>query len=404
MIQTWTSTLMKKMNEKIILNVIHNKQPISRAEISEISNLASSTVTTIVNDLIHVDLVNETTKGESRGGRKPILLELNDDALYVCGLEWGISEIKSVLINLNGGIVDSQKAPVYSHELEYFIETTKSMIEAYKIKVGDPTKIHGVGLGVHGIVNAQEGLLLLSPHFKWENVALKDQLEASLQYNLMVDNDVRMMAYAEKWKGKEEFIFIYSGYGIGAAFVLNDQLYYGKDWSAGEIGHMKIVENGPRCVCGARGCLDALISLPSLVRRYDPDCPSEATFHHMQKRWLTIVANARLGEEKAIELLEDTGKYLGKAISNVINFVNPEAIVIGGNLIEAKDIILPVVEQQIEENVLRTCRKNIEFNSSDFGDLMGPIGSANKVLEQIFVVSGAEQSLSATKNSILIGK
>lgn len=388
MIPRGNVNLMKEINKKNILNIIRRNQPISRARIAEMSSLASSTVTSIVGDLIEEGLVKETTKGKSRGGRRPIMLELNTDSIFICGFEWGIAEIKSVLVNLNCELIDSQAVAVEQKDLNYFLTITESMLSSYQAKLISGSKIFGVGFGVHGIVDASVGKLLLSPHFRWENVLLRQKLEQTLGMSIAVDNDVRMMACAEKWSGLEEFIFIHSGYGIGAAIVLNNQLYRGKNWSAGEFGHMIIVEDGPKCICGNRGCLDALVSLPKLVAQHEQKENGGLSLAEMNEKWLEIVEKARKGQQAELALLKDTGKYLGRAMANVINLLNPGAIIVGGSLVVAEDLVFAVIWEQIEKYVLKTSKKDIEIRVTQFGDLVGAIGAACKVLEEIFVVNG----------------
>lgn len=375
--------LMKKMNQRVILKIIHDKKAISRAKIAETANLAPSTVTAIVSELIDIDLIKETKKGKSRGGRRPILLELNNDGFYLIGFEWGAANIKSVLLNLNREVVDSRVIYLNSNDINDYIDNIKSIVNSYTKQV-KTNKIFGIGVGMHGIVNSQKGELNFAPYFGWEDIPIKKILEEHLNHQIFVDNDVQMMSYAEKWEGKDNFVFIYNEYGIGSAIVFDKQVYHGNNWSAGEFGHMKIVEDGPRCICGSRGCINSLISLPEVISKYNPEYDRNTPFPILQKEWEKIIKKANNQNKKEMKLLENIGKYLGIGISNVINFINPEAIIIGGEFTKAENLLLPIIKRQIEKNALKSCRKNLQINTSSFRQLIGPIGAATRVLEEIF--------------------
>mgnify|MGYP006282771581 FL=1 len=374
---------MKEMNQEIILDLIQNKEAISRAEIAEITDLSPATVSNIVKDLINMDLVKETKRGESRGGRKPILLELNPNGALVIGLEWGISEVKGVLLNLNNEIIEFEEIIVKNFEVEHFIDLSVKLIEKFSQQIEEPEKIYGVGIGVHGLVDPEKGWSRFAPHFEWENVPIKKMMEKNIEYPVLIDNDVRMMALTEKWEGKDNFIFINTGSGIGAAIVLGGELHYGRDFSAGEFGHMTIVEDGPLCSCGDHGCLEALISTTNLVKQYFSEVEKDLTLKNVNKKWKKLINSSLAGEDKARDILKNAGKYLGTGIANIINLLNPDAIIIGGPLIKAQDIVFPVIKNQIEKKSLQIPGNNIEIASAS-DEKVGAVGAGIMVLQEFF--------------------
>ncbi|ACL70814.1 ROK family transcriptional regulator [Halothermothrix orenii] len=381
---------MKKINQQTILELINNKGPISRAEIAEITGLTPATVSNIVKDLLKMDLVRETRQGESRGGRKPILLEVNPEGAYVIGLEWGIGEIKAVLLNLNKKVIKTIKKQVDSFKPEWFLKTTVTIFEEVTGYVENPDKVFGLGIGIHGLVDPDEGVSLYAPHFGWENIKIGKLLKQELQIPIMLDNDVRMMALAEKWEGRDNFIFINTGPGIGSAIVIKGELLYGRDFGAGEFGHMTIVEDGALCSCGNRGCIEALVSVNNLVREYNDSLPEHISFHDIKREWNLLIDLAREEKSRAYSIIEKAGVYLGKGIGNVVNLLNPEAVVIGGDFLLARDLIFPVIKEQVLETALKVPSRDLEITGTAFGEKVGAIGAGTRVLQEIFKLKKEE--------------
>lgn len=382
--------LMKKINQKTILRLIHDRGAISRAKIAEIADLSPSTVSNSVNELLELGLINEREKGKSRGGRRPILLELNSSGFFVVGFEWGITTIRSVLMNLDKKVISKKTVNVINKKPQFFIDKTVDIIKAFAEELNALNKIFGVGIGIHGLVDTDKGISLYAPHFNWHDIEIKKQIEQKVDYPVIIDNDVRMMAYAEKWEGKDDFIFIYTGYGIGSAIVLDGNLLHGKNWSAGEFGHMTIKEDGPDCICGDKGCLNALISVKNLVKKYYDNLPEELGHEEIEKRWNNLVLDAKSGKKAAKKIFEDVGKYLGIAIANVINLLDPQHIIIGGVYTSAEDILYPIIKKEVEKHALKQALKNVKITSTSFGENIGSIGAGNRLIEEIFTLEDDE--------------
>jgi predicted NBD/HSP70 family sugar kinase len=370
---------MKKQNQKNILSLIKDEDGISRAQIADKLRISRATVTNIVRELISYELVQESAVGKSRGGRRPMLLNLKSKGAFVIGIEWGIDSVKAVLLNLKAKIIADDQIKVRSHDFEEYKDITFKLIEKYQSQLVDSTKIIGIGLGIHGLVDPQKGLSIFTPHFNWKQINIKKIIAREYNYPIFIDNDVRMMAAGEIWQGRDDFIFINTGSGIGSALVFKAKLHYGNNYAAGELGHMKIKDGGPKCHCGKTGCLEALSSKESIISRYQKlkDSKSEISFAE-------IISNYQKGESEALIVINDALKYFGRAISDLVNILNPEAVIIGGLFAEFEKILIKPLYQIVKGESMAQAVKDLKIITAYYQDLAGAAGAAEKVLNNFF--------------------
>jgi predicted NBD/HSP70 family sugar kinase len=370
---------MKKQNQKNILTLIKNEGGISRAQIADKLEVSRATVTNIVRELIKLKLVRESKMGKSRGGRRPMLLKLNSEGAYVIGIEWGIEAVKAVLLNFEAEIILEDQIRPQEYSLEEYKNNTFTLIEKYKKEVDASSKIIGIGLGIHGLVDPEKGKSIFTPHFNWGEVDIKSILAEKYDYPIFIDNDVRMMAAGEIWQDREDFIFINTGSGIGAALVFKAELHYGNNYAAGEFGHMKITDDGPMCRCGKKGCLEALSSKESIISRYQKlkELKSEINFDQ-------IMENYQKGENEALIVINDALKYFGRAISDLVNILNPEAVIIGGLFAEYEEMLIKPLYQIVKEESLAEAVKDLKILTAYYQEFAGAAGAAEKVLNNFF--------------------
>lgn len=370
---------MKKQNQKNILSLIKNKNGISRAQIAENLGVSRATVTNIVKDLVKLKLIKEAEMGKSRGGRRPMLLKLNPEGAYVIGLEWGIDEIKSVLINFEAKIIIKDQIEPQERTLAEYKKQTFFLIDKYQKQLQKDSKIIGVGLGIHGLVDPEAGKSIFTPHFEWNELDIKSILSEKYDYPIFIDNDVRMMAAGEIWQNRDDFVFINTGSGIGAALVFKGKLHYGNNFAAGEFGHIKITEHGPSCHCGKRGCLESLSAKESIVLRYQKINPleKEITFDNIMDKY-------QKQEEDALNVINEALKYFGRAVSNLVNVLNPEAVIIGGLFAHYKELLIEPLAQIVKKEALAEAVKNLKLVPAYYQKFAGAAGAADKVLINFF--------------------
>ncbi|CCU78238.1 Glucokinase [Halanaerobium saccharolyticum subsp. saccharolyticum DSM 6643] len=369
---------MKKQNQKNILSLIKNEDGISRSQIADKLKISRATVTNIVRELISYELVQEAAVGKSRGGRRPMLLNLKSKGAFVIGIEWGIDSVKAVLLNLKAKIIADDQIEVQSHDFEEYKKISFNLIEKYQNQLEDSTKIIGIGLGIHGLVDPEKGLSIFTPHFNWDKINIKKVIAKKFNYPIFIDNDVRMMAAGEIWQGRDDFVFINTGSGIGSALVFKSKLHYGNNYAAGELGHMKVKDGGPKCHCGKNGCLESLASKESIILRYKKlNNIKDITFKEIINRY-------QAGEKEALLVVNDALKYFSRAISNILNILNPEAVIIGGLFAEYDQLLLKKLHKIITEDTLNQIADDLKITTAFYKDFAGAVGAAEKVLNNFF--------------------
>ena len=308
-----------------------------------------------------------------------MLLKLNSEGAYVIGIEWGIEAVKAVLLDFEAEIIAEDQIRTEEYTLDEYKNHTFSLIQKYKDQLKVSNKIIGIGLGIHGLVDPEAGKSIFTPHFDWGEVDIKSILAEKYDYPIFIDNDVRMMAAGEIWQDREDFIFINTGSGIGAALVFKAELHYGNNYAAGEFGHMKITNDGPMCRCGKKGCLEALSSKESIISRYQKlkELKSEINFDQ-------IMENYQKGENEALIVINDALKYFGRAISDLVNILNPEAVIIGGLFAEYEEMLITPLYQIVKEESLAQAVKDLKIITAYYKEFAGAAGAAEKVLNNFF--------------------
>ncbi|GAB7388955.1 ROK family transcriptional regulator [Bacillaceae bacterium] len=404
---TGSFQLMKRINKTLILDIIRQHGPISRADIAKMTGLTPPTVTNLVRDLLNTGIVVEGERMESTGGRKPIMLRINPRAYYVIGGDVGISKIVAAVTDLEARIVAKVTRDLQhfaneeaSGAQETVMALVKETIHRIIAQSGiDKDKFLGIGIGMHGLVDSETGTAVFAPNFPLRNVPVKRLLEEEFAIPAYLDNDVRAMALGESWYGHgkdvENFLFVNVGMGIGAGIVLNREVYRGVSQSAGEIGHTTVLEDGPRCNCGNYGCLETVAAAPAIAKRTIKEIKRGAVTslrERVGERLEEITAKmvyeeAVKGDELSIRIIRDTGRFLGIAIANAINLFNPQLVVIGGGVAQAGEMLLEPLIQTAMNRALEVPARAVKILPSKLGEDAGVIGAAVLVLRRLFQVT-----------------
>ncbi|HSO26577.1 MAG TPA: ROK family protein, partial [Anaerolineales bacterium] len=278
--------------------------------------------------------------------------------------------------------------------LEDIVAAMKNQIAAHGLT---PARLLGVGVGASGLVNHQTGVNVLAPNLRWRDVAVREFLETRLKLPVTIDNNVRAMALAEAifgaGKGVNSLAFVYGRVGVGAGFVVGGKIFRGSSLGAGEIGHtIMIAEGGERCRCGNNGCLETLVSesqliaqAAALVERY----PDSVLARQLQTTGASlsiqeIFSAARAGDKHIRQMIEQRACYLGMALANLVNILNPELILLGGLFAEGHDLILPVAEAKMRSVAFAGLGDKVRLEVTRFGWQAGVLGAATMALMAYF--------------------
>ncbi len=373
-----------------VLRLIWSEKSISRAEIARTANLSRSTVSEIVNEILPMGLVREIGEGPSRGGRRPILLEFQDDACTILGVEMGGAHVSVALTDLRGRVLAwvSREHPVRTDPVgtrELIAELCRQCCDAPEAE-GRP--LVGIGVAVPSPVdpNVDGGLSpVVMP--KWGGTLGLDDLAEECGVPLFVDNDANMGALAERWWGAgndtDNLAYIKVATGIGSGHVINGEIYRGSTGVAGEIGHLAIDPQGEECVCGLRGCLVTFVGAKAMEARavaIAGDHP-DSSLTGRRPRIHEIEEAALAGDSLALQVIEETAGYLGTAIAGLLNVMNPSKVVLGGDLARLGDILLDPLRLTVRSRTLVDSTASVEILASELGPRSIAIGAATLVLK-----------------------
>lgn len=380
--------LIRAINRSIILNMIKNYGPISRAEIAKKSKLSPATVTGITADFISEGLVFEKTPGDSTGGRPPIMLALNPQGGFVIGLKLTDKEIIAALTDLEANIIYRDTVPISGNQPEIVLDDIVRLIEhLLASKSVDREMVYGVGLGLAGIIDPKRGILVKSPYFGWKNLPIQQMIQEKINLPTYVENDVNTLTLSEKLFGGgydiDNFLVVTIGRGVGLGVVMNGQFYRGESGGAGELGHTIIMQDGPLCECGKRGCLEAYIGDPALLKAAN-EAYRNGLFKQKVKKIEELCSLAVSGDGTALTIFANAGEMLGRSVANLIQVFNPGRILISGEGTRAGKFLFDNMKEAINKYTMPELLPFTEILVDEWGDDAWARGAASLVLQELF--------------------
>jgi predicted NBD/HSP70 family sugar kinase len=379
--------LLKALNQSSILNVIKTHGPIARADIARITLLSPAAVTLQTAELIDNGLIFEKEEGDSRGGRRPILLALNADGFHVIGAKLTENEATLALTDLNANVTARHTLILNSTQPEKVCDELAMGIDTLLATTTHSRQdVLGVGIGMAGIIDSQSGICHISPFQKWRDVPFATLLQERLDLDVCLDNDVNTLTRMELLYGAgqsvQNFLVITLGRGVGMGIVANGQVYRGARGAGAELGHTIVDPNGPTCACGNRGCLETFVAEPWLIRQTQARGAQVETPEAM-------VAAARAGDPDVLAVYEAAGGVFGSAVANLITLFNPALIILSGEGVRASDFIFPAMQHAIRRYTFDDLYEHVQVRVEVLSDDSWARGAASLVLERVFSTSGA---------------
>lgn len=374
----------RDINRQIVLNLIREHQPISRAELSRRMEVPRSALTTIVRELVDNGAVQEVGTAMAVRGRRPTLLRIRTGGRLVAAADVRPGHTRIALTDFEGRAVASESfaTPRAPEELvELLADSVTRMLRAHGAVDGEPHGMStdpfadpdgsadaaaarqiaaepersciGVGLVVPGMVDRRTRKVLYAPRLGWRDVALHEAISTRLGLPVYVEGAPVACALARLWHSPEEtrdvrsFAYVSVSDGIGVGLVMNGDAVRGEAHTAGEFGHVTLDPSGPACACGKKGCFEAFACNSATIARYVDGVRGPAAAANGRRTAKVasaitieeVVRRAREGEVAAIAALEETGTHLGRGLAAVVSAFNPGRIYVGGEVTAAWDII-----------------------------------------------------------------
>lgn len=362
--------MIKSLNQAAILNILRIRGAASKGEIALATGLSLNAVGMITARLMRDGYIFVSGIGESCGGRRPELLSLKPDSYYSLGADIDTDEIRFALIDLTGRVISHSRLKMDC------VANAGAVFDAIdrEIEKNLSDRLLGVGLAVAGQVDAPGKTVKYAPNLKWRDVKIADNILSKV--NVFIENESILSAIYEGWSGvcrnDRNFICINSKSGIGAGIFTDGRVYRGTNGSAGEVGHIIVDIDGPRCGCGSRGCLETYASAHRIARLLGLSSIDEAA------------ALAEKGDKAALDAFKRSALYLGVAISGLVNTLNPQKIVLGKEFVKYGGFIIDEVRRIVRRKALSLPSDNVEILISSEGEMSSVLGAAVLPLKKLF--------------------
>ena len=380
-----------EINRSLILRLLRQTQASTRVELARASGLRQSTLTNIIRDLMDWNLVTETGTVYGNKGRRSISLSLDDRLYRVISLRLARRFISAGLFTLDGTLKSSRYQAIEPIEgYQHALDAMKSLVTGLLNECEG--RVAGIGLATPGPLFRHQGRIALMTNFPgWDRVSIQEDLQQTFQLPVYIEHDANAAALAEWYFGPSTqrngtMIYVAAGQGIGSGIIINGALYQGKLGTAGEIGHMSISFDGPRCECGHNGCLELYCSTTALLRMMREELlthPESTLARRASINAKDVFAAADAGDTLAREVVRKAGCFLGFGLVNVINVYNPQHIVIGDELAQAGPALLEAVRDSVKEHTLPQIYEDVSIELSTFSLDPVLVGASALVAEEL---------------------
>lgn len=384
--------LVRHMNRVSVLKAVLEEKGIGRAEIAQRTGLSRASITSIAGELLDGGLLRESGEGKasSAGGRRPILLTLEPASMYAVALLLG-SERTTIAIGdatakvVYGQTFDSEYHGGPDDLASHLGERVDHAVRASGI---DAAKVRGLAIGVPALVDSNTTLVNFSANLPvLNNVNLGHLMQRRTGFDTWVENETRLVAWGEKWYGAARSfpisVSVDISRGIGVGVIIGDRMLYGASHHAGQFGHMTVDQNGPLCGCGNRGCWETLASNAALLRTVARLLETNDSL--LAADGLTVagvIDAAKRGDRVATSAIVEIGNQLGIGIANIVNAVNPDAVIVHGDVTAAGDLLFSAIRNTVAGRALKMPTVHARILPSWLGDGAGIAGAIGTVVRR----------------------
>ena len=390
------SKLIKKLNRMTVLNILKRQGSVSRQELAVLTGLTGPAITGIVKELLQLGFVKETGLGRSQGGRKPVQLEINPAAGYVFGAEITGREVSLGMANLTDDPVLLQRRAVDMSTPQAGVDNFVRMINSAAGMADRKGKLLALGVAFPGLLDTAAGTVKRSINLgpAWDGYPVRAALEDKLGLRVFIENNSNLAALAERWFGDcadcRDLIYLNWGEGISAGIISDERILQGSRGYVGEVGHIVIQEGGQLCNCGNRGCLEAICGIPALERKVASELPFIRADDPIKLRTAggrvsidDIIDCAAAEGSYCAELMRQVARYIGYAVADIINILNPQIVYLGGRMTQAADAQIGVIAETVQSHAFPEVAAETELRISSLDGRAGFTGACALALREM---------------------
>ncbi|AGX44263.1 putative NBD/HSP70 family sugar kinase/biotin operon repressor [Clostridium saccharobutylicum] len=372
----------KETNRKKIIKLLLERTEITKLDISRILGISITTVSTNITEFKSEGIVEDVRSLESTGGRKAIAIRLKEDCKFSIGIALTPNHIKIALVNIKKEIIENIRISHNNDGIENLIRIINEKIDFMMKKYNlDSEKLLGIGLSLPGTVDFKEGIIKYSYLLGVKDFNLKEKFQY-LNVPIYVDNEANLSAYYEFLSRKDvlkNLLYISITDGLGLGIIINGKIYRGDNNSSGEFGHIKVVIDGKKCKCGAKGCLEAYASMNSLIESYNEEVSENILdIDEFEKLYMQ-------NDIKTKKVLDDYLRILAVGISNLIMILDPNTIVIGGDINNLLNDKMEILKKNIYKDNLFTDESSCNISIADFKESY-MLGAAMMPIEEFLEI------------------
>nr|WP_210768142.1 ROK family transcriptional regulator [Cellulomonas humilata] len=363
---------MRDANRNLVVETVKRYGGLTQVELSEATGLSQATVSTIVRELLAAGVVDTATT--TRSGRRAQMVTLARRVGLAAGVQIGHRHLRLVLGDFSHQVIAEQTLPLPAdHRVDTSLDRVALLVVDLVERVGASLDdVVGLGVGLPAPVDASTGMVSVRGIMPgWDTVHIGQVLSKRLGRPVYVDNDANLGAIAESTLGAarqySDSVFVRASYGTGAGIVINGQVHRGVAGTAGEIGHVQVAFPGELCRCGNRGCLDTVVGASALIDRLRVSSGPLAL--------RDVVQRAIDGDERCGKVVAEAGAMIGMVVAGLGVAVNPQLVVVGGELAETGELLLRPLREAVRRNVLLNQIAPLEVVAASLGSRAEVIGA-----------------------------
>lgn len=378
-------------NTQLVLKTIYSNGQISRAEIARKTNLTPPTISDVVSSLIDEGLVAEIGHAPSTSGRRAILLDIVSNARQLIGIDLSRKDFRGALTNLRGNIDYRVDLDIGGRDGEDALALAYDLIDNLVESATSP--VLGIGIGAPGLIDSSDGILEQAVNLNWRHIPLRNLFQDRYHLPIYAANDCQVAALAEYsfGSGKESdlpLVVINMGWGIGAGIIIDGKLLHGSPVGAGEIGHVKITENGIRCACGNYGCLETIASNQAIINRMEtilinnPRKSLKKITPEPTKINSDVVIKAlENGNREVQQIIYDAGEALGITAASLVGVLGPCRILIHSRIASLNPLLVETIRDTMLQRTLPALARATEVGATTLGSDTVILGATALVLQ-----------------------